>query len=190
MDGQGFKLLDNRQYRSVCYNIVRPKALAKDLYQETLITIYEKGYDLEKISKTGGLIYFFARVAYLTFKSNKFQYFYKLKGSLVGSNPLVRGQNMYLTHGNIYEPEDGDEMKNGITYIYIKEEQDIGTENELTKLVNTKKTTAREQYYDLLLNKYIEFNGRIDDIVEQTGIPRRTLFHNLKQARLYYKARL
>lgn len=164
----GVELLNSKAYLKICYAISKSKHLSKDLFQETVLMIITKGYNLTPIYNNSQLNIFFSRCAWLTFHSNQFRKKYNLK--VKEDRQLNEGVNENWAIEEYVYDTTLDNKVDAIIY-ELKSEKPRGTKDE---------------YYNLLFKSYLEngeSSGRVSTI---TGIPKRTVCSDI----LKYKQKL
>lgn len=158
--------LYNSQYKQIAYNIVNPKSLAKDLHQEAILIICEKQIDISSIPSSQELGYYFAKIAWLTFKSHTFRKKYKLN------------KQEYLSINKIDVEDKGDIS---LEYVYEKEKEIIYLEQTLLKKPNSED----EKYKKNLLSYYIKYGSSMVSTI--TGISKRTICRDIAEYKLELK---
>lgn len=160
----GLELLNDKAYMKICYNIANPKHLYKDLYQEVVLTIISKEFNLYEIKNRMALSFFFSAFAYKTFHSNKFCKQYGLKNEKL---PII---DDILT--------------------VIDEPYDTTLDEKIDKIVyetKRQKETEREKYLDLLFKRYLECNESGYIVSSTYNIPARTVYAGLKEYKEQYR---
>ena len=76
MSANSIDKLYDKEFKQICFNICRDWSIHKDLHSEAILVVLEKKYDLTQILS---LKFFFAKIVWLTWRSNKFQKNYFLK---------------------------------------------------------------------------------------------------------------
>lgn len=153
--------------REIAHNIAGDKTNGDDALQELMVVLFDKDKDkLNKIYKTGGLLWYCIRTLNLMLNSKNSRYYYKY--------------NKYYEHvnGNV----SIDNISN--TYYSIPT-----TTNRLLEKIDD---IINELYwYDKELFKLYYYTGStLHGLAEQTGISRTSIFNTIKRVKLYIKKRI
>jgi DNA-directed RNA polymerase specialized sigma24 family protein len=142
-----FAELLNKKYRIITENVCKNNELADDLHSEAILFIHEKKYEFTEIRN---LSFFFAKVVWLTWHSNKFRQKY-----ITPFQPLQENQDV--------EEQEQKEV------IY----------NEIVNMLNDKYSDDFDYYEKNLLKMYVKL-GDCRAVSRKTNIPYRTVANDIK----------
>ena len=135
----GFAELLNKKYRVITENVCKNNELADDLHSEAIL-----------FSEIRNLTFFFAKVVWLTWHSNKFR------------------QKYITPFQALHENQDIEEQ----------ESQEVNY-NEIVKMLNDKYSDDFDYYEKNLLKMYVKL-GDCRAVSRQTNIPYRTVANDIK----------
>jgi DNA-directed RNA polymerase specialized sigma24 family protein len=151
------EIVSSKVYRSITKKVCHNHRLHDDLHAEAILLIIEKQYDLEANTN---LPKFFATIAWLTWRSNKFR-------------------KKYFTHTYSLESmKEWDDEGNELELNQLKIEKTIEVDN-IKKMLNDSYKDDFEYYEKNLLKMYVKL-GDCKAVSKQTNIPYRTVANDIK----------
>lgn len=159
----GIELLNDKLYKSMCRKIAYNNSLADDLYQETVLKIMEKGYNLHTLNEVKKLPHFFYTFARYTFKSDTFKkHIYGHKA--IRSNDYSSFNDNYTSTYVLTDSIDNEDK-------LYKEAKAI---ENIEYNINCESSSNTDEYRRLMFIKYVEY-GSTYKLSEATGINVKTI---------------